>query len=137
MNKKKISLEQPLDEKLLNTIRQHLQSEKLPCSVAFDIAQKNQVQIKHIGQTADMAGIRLCKCQLGLFGYEPEKKKIKPLQIIEPALNQAIQDAQKDNRMTCKTIWHIAETMKMNKLHVSCACETLGLKIKNCQLGAF
>jgi len=137
MKQKNYSPQQTVDNEVLTIIQQYLRSDKLPCAVAFDIARKHKISIKRIGQTTDLAGIKLSKCQLGLFGYEPEKKKIKPLDTIEPDLKQAISDAQENNRIFCKTIWKIAETLKINKLHVSCACETLGIKIKNCQLGAF
>jgi hypothetical protein len=138
MNQKDNVSRQPPDQKILSIIHQHLRSGKLPCSVAFDIALKHKINVEQIGQTADIADIRLSKCQIGLFGYNPpKKKKIKSLKTIEPELKQAISDVQQDNRISCKNIWQIAEKLKTNKLHVSCACETLGLKIKNCQLGAF
>ena len=126
-----------IDQQLMDTIHARLQSGKLPCAVAFDIAKQNQMLVKKIGQTADSAGIRLSKCQLGLFGYPPENKIIKSLDTVEPELQSAINEVQKDNVIQCADIWDIAKKMGMKKLHVSCACETMALKIKGCQLGAF
>jgi hypothetical protein len=80
---------------------------------------------------------RLCKCQLGLFGYAPENKIIKSLDIVDPELEQAINETKKENVIQCSQIWEIAKKLGMRKHHVSCACETLKLKIKGCQLGAF
>ncbi|KPA16821.1 regulatory protein [Candidatus Magnetomorum sp. HK-1] len=126
-----------VNRKLLETIQERLQAEKLPCAVAYDIAQKSCIPMKEIGQTADIAEIKLSKCQIGLFGYAPEKKKITKLERIEPVLKQKILSTQHENIISCENIWKISEELQLNKLHVSCACETLGLKIKHCQLGAF
>jgi len=126
-----------IDQKLLETIKAHLQSDKLPCLAAFDIAEKNQIAVQTVAQTVDISGIRLSKCQLGLFGYPPENKIIKPLNSIEPELKQVIDNTQKENIIQCAEVWKIAKELGMKKLHVSCACETLKLKIKGCQLGAF
>jgi hypothetical protein len=125
------------DQTLLNAIKARLQSGKLPCAVAFDIAKQKQIPLHEVGQMANTEGIRLSKCQLGLFGYPPKNKIIKALEAIEPELEQAIKDTQKDNVIQCPEIWEIAQKLGMRKLHVSCACETLNLKIKVCQLGAF
>jgi len=126
-----------IDQTILNLIKARLQSGKLPCAVAFDIAEQNHIPVHTVGQTADTEGVRLSKCQLGLFGYLPDNKIIKPLETIEPELEAAINNIQKNNVIQCPEIWEIAKKMGMRKLHVSCACETLKLKIKACQLGAF
>ena len=47
---------------------------ELPCALAFDIAGKNNVAPKEVGVALDVLNIRLTKCQLGLFGYQPKKK---------------------------------------------------------------
>jgi len=126
-----------VNKKLLETIQQNLHSEKLPCAVAYDISQKLSISMKEIGQTVDATGIKLNKCQIGLFGYGPVKKKVSKLEKIDQILKQKILSSQNDNIISCKTIWDISNELKLNKLHVSCACETLGIKIKHCQLGAF
>jgi len=126
-----------INQTLLETIKSRLQSGKLPCAVAFDIAQQNQIPMQKVGQTVNNEGIRLSKCQLGLFGYTPENKIVKPLETIEDELAKAIDVTRKENVIQCAEIWKIAQKLGMRKLHVSCACETLNLKIKGCQLGAF
>jgi len=126
-----------IDQNILEGIKARLQSGKLPCAVAFDIAKQYQTTMQSIGNIVNNEGIRLSKCQLGLFGYSPENKIIKALETIAPELKQAIQSTQKNNVIQCAEIWEIANTLGVRKLHVSCACETLNLKIKACQLGAF
>jgi hypothetical protein len=126
-----------IDQNLLDIIQERLQSGKLPCAVAFDIAQKNNSSMQSIGQIVNAENIRFSKCQLGLFGYSPKNKIIKPIDSVEPELERAINDTKKDNVIQCAQIWKISKKLGMKKLHVSCACETLKLKIKGCQLGAF
>jgi hypothetical protein len=122
---------------LLEIIKSRLQSGKLPCAVAFDIALQHHIPVQKVGQTVNNEGIRLSKCQAGLFGYTPENKIIKHLETIEEELAHAIDVTQKEKVIQCAEIWEIAKKLGMSKLHVSCACETLKLKIKGCQLGAF
>jgi hypothetical protein len=125
------------DQNFLEHIKTRLQSGKLPCAVAFDIAEQNQISMHTIGQVVNTEDIRLSKCQLGLFGYPPDNKIIEPLNSIKPELKQVIQSTQKNNEIKCAEIWEIARNLGYRKLHVSCACESLKLKIRGCQLGAF
>jgi hypothetical protein len=110
---------------------------KLACAMAFQIADDLQLSPAEIGQAADMLGIRLVKCQLGLFGYTPEKKIVRPAETVERALEDAIRAALQDGRLPCRLAWELAERFQMPKMSVSAACEALGIKVKPCQLGAF
>jgi len=133
----KITDSKQIDQHLLKNIQMRLHSGKLPCAVAFDIAEHCQTSVLKVGKTVDLAGIRLSKCQLGLFGYSPENKILKTLENLDPELEQAIKAKQQDNVIQCAEIWEIAKNLGLRKLTVSFGCETLKLKIKGCQLGAF
>jgi len=109
----------------------------LACAVAFDIAASLGVEPMDVGKTADLLGCRLTKCQLGLFGYSPEKKIVGPKQPEDPAVIQAIENEAKNGRISCKQAWAIADRFGVRKMTVSSACEAIGIKIKPCQLGAF
>ncbi|MBW1954752.1 MAG: hypothetical protein JRI76_00360 [Deltaproteobacteria bacterium] len=111
--------------------------DQLPCAVAFAVAKETARFPKEVGQTADLMGIRLSKCQLGLFGYSPEKKIVKPAERIEPSLNEAITRALTKGRLSCESAWRIADTLRVSKMAVSAACEAMNIKITACQLGAF
>ncbi|MCF8069054.1 MAG: hypothetical protein K9L30_10755 [Desulfobacterales bacterium] len=110
---------------------------KLPCAVAFKISEKLDVSPSEVGKTVDLINFRLVKCQLGLFGYSPEKKIVKPAENADPAISDAIKSALTDNHLTCKKVWQIALDFNVPKLRVSSICETIGVKIRPCQLGAF
>jgi hypothetical protein len=125
-----------IDPLLQAEIRHHISKNELPCAVAFQVCQKLGIPPADIGKTADLMNLRLTQCQLGLFGYTPEKKIVKP-QPPEPKLKQAIMAKQKENRLACIAVWEIASNHNQGKMAVSGACEALNIRIKPCQLGAF
>ena len=52
-------------------------------------------------------------------------------------LESAINKKLIGGRLTCSSAWEIAGALNIPRMHVSSACEALGIKIKPCQLGAF
>jgi hypothetical protein len=125
------------DPAISQEIQMRLRKDALACAVAFDIAGKLGCTPAEVGRTADLLQISLVKCQLGLFGYKPQKKIVDSRMPQEPALGDAIRDGLVDDRLPCKTAWRIAAQFGVPKMTVSSACEALGIKIKPCQLGAF
>jgi hypothetical protein len=109
----------------------------LPCSMAFEIAARTGKEPAEVGAASDRMGIRLTTCQLGLFGYTPDKKIVEPAAVVEPDLEQAIRAKLTGGRLACRDAWALAQALHRTKLAVSAACEALGVKIKPCQLGAF
>ncbi|MBW1897639.1 MAG: hypothetical protein JRI61_01120 [Deltaproteobacteria bacterium] len=110
---------------------------ELPCAVAFKISKDQSVSMDEIGMYADFLKIRLTKCQLGLFGYKPEKKIVKTVTTISKSLEEKIKSTAHDGKISCKAAWQIASDLDINKLEVGNACETMSIKIGPCQLGAF
>lgn len=109
----------------------------LGCAVAFSIAAELNVPPIAVGQTLDQMDCRITQCQLGLFGYTPQKKIVFSEKNIEIKLKTIIETAAKNGYLACLDVWNIAETLQLSKISVSNACEGMGLKIKPCQLGAF
>lgn len=110
---------------------------ELACAVAFKIAGKLGVTPADIGKTVDLLNLKLSKCQLGLFGYKPDKKKVKAKAPENRQMEEAIRNSLTDGKLACADAWEIANRFKATKMGVSGACESLGIKIKPCQLGAF
>jgi len=111
---------------------------RISCAAAHHIAQELNEPPERVGQTADLLEFRISKCQLGLFGYGSKDNKVAPAKQIEPSLEKAIKNAlQEDNRLSCISIWKIAETLDCKRMEVSAACEMLKIKICACQIGAF
>lgn len=125
------------DTSIKNEILKQTKNEKVPCAVAFEIAKALQISPDTVGKTADLMNFKLTKCQLGLFGYQPQKKIVKPQNSIKVEVKDAVSDALVQGRLSCKRAWDIASRLNVSKMTVSSACEAMGVKIKDCQLGAF
>jgi hypothetical protein len=54
-------------DELETRVKASLIDGKLPCAVAFQIAQELKVSPKEVGETANKLKLKVCKCQLGLF----------------------------------------------------------------------
>lgn len=135
-NKKDPCDKEPIPE-VVQAIKSRLQKGDMPCAVAFDIAKRLGVEPSEVGFTLDYLKVPIVKCQLGLFGYKPEKRKIKPSDSVSSTLKEAIEARLRDGRLPCREAWAIASEQGLSKLAVSSACEALGIKISECQLGAF
>ena len=125
------------DTLIKNEILKQTKNDKIPCAVAFEIAKELQISPETVGKTADVMNFKLTKCQLGLFGYQPKKKIIKPQDNINEDVKDAVSDALVQGRLSCKRAWDIASRLQVSKMTVSSACEAMKVKIKDCQIGAF
>lgn len=110
---------------------------RVSCAVAHDIAADLGVTPAAVGMTMDLLDYRIIKCQMGIFGYGPEKKIVEPAADINAELRDMVLGAARESRISCASCWKVAESLGMQKIAVAAACDTLGLKIKPCQLGAF
>lgn len=126
-----------VDAAIRESLEREAREGTLSCAAAFTLATDLNRPPAEIGKAADLLGIRLVKCQLGLFGYAPEKKIVKPAGAVDPLLDKAIHGELQGGRLACRNAWELAERFRMPRMAVSAACEALGIKIKPCQLGAF
>ncbi len=110
---------------------------RIGCAVGHDIAAEFAVSPAEIGKTADLLELRIYHCQMGLFGYSPEKRIVKPAPEVADDLRAQLTGSALDGRIDCAGCWDIAEKLSLSKLAVAAACEHLGLKVQHCQLGAF
>lgn len=126
-----------IDPAVRESLERNADKGELACAVAFRLANELQKPPSAIGEAADLLAIRLVKCQMGLFGYSPEKKIVKAASAVDPDLAEAIRRGLENGRLPCRTAWDLAHAFKLSRMGVSSACEALGIKIKPCQLGAF
>lgn len=110
---------------------------QLSCSLAHDLASKLGVAPADFGKTLDLLDYRITACQLGLFGHSPETKIVSQAETVSDVLRERLVGAVPHDKITCEACWEVAQELGMERLSVACACETLGLKIGPCQLGAF
>jgi hypothetical protein len=118
-------------------LKQEISDGKIACAAAHGIAVKLNISPIEVGVNMDLLEMRLSKCQLGLFGYEKQKKIVKPADNIDHELEKLLEQLISDGRISCKACWDAADKIGCSKLDVSDACEALKVKISQCQFGAF
>jgi len=118
-------------------IEKKVKNGTLSCAAAHAIAEKMKLVPAEVGRSMDLMEVRLMKCQLGLFGYTPDKSIVTPAESVSADLETAINSATVDGRLPCRKAWQLAADRGIKRMDLSAACETLGIKVKPCQLGAF
>lgn len=126
-----------IDPEIKSALTSKLSDNRISCAAAHALAAELSVSPAQIGVSIDLLEARIVKCQLGLFGYTPDKKIAQAADNVSPELKSKLEASLVDNRITCLQCWEIAAELSMHKIDIAAACETLGLKIKPCQLGAF
>lgn len=134
---KKHSADKKPNPLIENEISTRSKDNQIACAVAFDIAKALNVDAGEVGMTIDLMNYQLIKCQLGLFGYQPQKKIVNPTNNVDQELTHAVKDELNDGKLSCEKAWGIASRLNIRKMNVSQACESMKIKIKPCQLGAF
>ena len=122
---------------IAEAVKKKTSGKKITCADAHKIAENFNVSPGKTGINIDLLGIRLNKCQLGLFGYAEQGKMIKPAENISKKLEKTIKESTVDGRISCAACWDAAIKNNCSKLDAACASEALGIKISSCQLGAF
>ncbi len=126
-----------IDEPISKKINSLADNGSLTCAAAHRIAKDLDILPSDIGVQIDLMEYRISQCQLGLFGYSPEKKKIDPEIEVSQTLKDALETASIERRISCSQCWEIGDTLKIKRLDMGSACEKMGTRIKPCQLGAF
>ncbi len=125
------------DPEVKQKLQQKIEDGKISCAAAHALAVELNVVPEKIGIAIDLMEARIHKCQLGLFGYQPEKCIVKPAATPFPEVETAVNDNLEKGRITCEKCWQIADRLGKKKMDVSSVCESMGIKITKCQLGAF
>lgn len=110
---------------------------RITCAAAHEVATSLGVTPAEVGKTSDLLEYRLIECQLGLFGYSPQRRIVKPAEEVSDELRERLARATRRGKISCAACWRIADALGLEKIAVSAACETLTIKIVHCQLGAF
>jgi len=125
------------DERIAGAVREKAAEGALPCAEAERIGAALGVKLEEVGRTLDLLELRIGRCQLGLFGYGPERNAVRPASSVAKDLEEAIRVRLADGRLPCRAAWEIAAELRITRMEVSAACETQKIRIKPCQLGAF
>jgi hypothetical protein len=125
------------DPQIARAVKKKVSDGGIACATAFKIASDLNVPPASVGVVIDLLEVRIEKCQLGLFGYSPGKRIVKPAENVSPRLAEAIKGSLVGNCLPCASSWEIAKKFGLAKMDVSAACEALKIKISSCQLGSF
>lgn len=110
---------------------------EISCENAFTVIENTGVLPLDVGKLINRLDMKITCCQLGLFGYKPEKKILKPADSVSEQLSSLIMQYVNNGRIICADVWKVADSQGITRLDAASACEKLSLKIKKCQLGAF
>lgn len=112
-------------------------NDELTCTDATAVAVTLNKPMPEVGLTLDLLEISITKCQLGLFGYHPQKRIVSQAQSIAPELEAAVRERLVNGALPCDAAWEIAGNLALPKMKIASVCEVMKIKIKPCQLGAF
>lgn len=135
--KAKHSPETKVLKSLYDAIQKATAAGDISCTSAEGIAMRQNITMQTVGTAIDVMEINIVKCQLGLFGYGPEKMAVKAAKSVNKELEDAIRGGLRKDRLPCEEAWRIADSFKIPRMKVAAACEALKIKVKPCQLGAF
>lgn len=130
-----------MDERLQQAMWERTEDGKLPCNQAFAIAHILEIDPLDVGFAANEAGIRISRCQLGLFGYGPKAegkhKIVHAMEKVPERMAARLREAAKGETITCTAVWRVADGLGYKRIEASSAVEAMGLKVSRCQLGCF
>lgn len=126
-----------IDEQIARLIRQKAKENMITCADAISIAAETGKTIPEVGVNLDLLETRISFCQMGLFGFSPDKRIVRAAKAVDEALQKAIEAKLQNGRLSCQQSWVIADAFDLPRMAISEACEALKIKIKPCQLGAF
>lgn len=126
-----------VDEQLAKLIGQKAKDNIITCTDAVAIAAATGKKIPEVGVALDLLETRISFCQMGLFGFSPDKRIVRSAATVDERLKRAIEEKLQDGKLSCLKSWLIADELNLPRMAVSEACEALKIKIKPCQLGAF
>jgi len=115
---------------------------QIPCAVAHKLAGEWGVTPEELGAAANEAGVRITRCQMGFFGYAPQKGMpgyaiVKPAEHVPDDLAAEVQAALVNGRLPCRAAWDLAHRHGLNYRQMGDVVEALGIRVKPCQLGCF
>lgn len=125
------------DDKIAKAVRVAGRDGKIGCAAAFSIAAELGVEPEEVGVTMDLLEHRINRCQLGLFGYEPDKRIVEAAESVNSDMREAIESSLDNGRLACAEAFKIADQFRCPRMDVAAACEALSIKINACRLGSF
>lgn len=137
-----IRAQYPTDETPDKTIAAKLEAtanadKRIACLAVHEIAQVLDCLPLNVGQTADLIGIRINRCQLGLF--DRKDTDVQPLSKddITQEMQALVESAVLNGQLACIDSWRLSDQLNLSRLQMGALCDELKIKVSPCQLGAF
>ena len=126
---------------LKDRVREAANDDQLPCALAHKLTLEWKVTPEELGAVARELGIRITRCQMGLFGYGPKGtpsyRVVQAADHVPEGLSVEVQAALIDGRLPCRAAWELAGRHGLTYRQIGDVVEALGLKVKPCRLGQF
>jgi hypothetical protein len=126
---------------LQDRVRATADDDQLPCALAHKLADELGVMPEVLGAAAKEAGIRITRCQMGLFGYGPKGtpsyRVVRAANHYPEGMEVEAKAALVDGRLPCRAAWALAKRHGLAYREMGDVLEALYLKVKPCQLGQF
>jgi hypothetical protein len=114
---------------------------RVTCATMHRIARKLGVEPIEVGNVASESDVHASQCQLGLFGHSPrgqgKGRVVEADAVVSDELAEHMRAALVNGRLPCAAAWDIATELKLNRIDLGNAAETLDISIAPCQLGFF
>ncbi|MBN2431532.1 MAG: hypothetical protein JXQ27_08660 [Acidobacteria bacterium] len=110
---------------------------QISCARAHQLAAEVGISPLTVGQALDRLHIKIRRCQLGLFGHDPQGRIVPDNIHVPPRLKEELAVRRQDDRLPCRDAWELAREFGLSRLDICGACEKLDIRISHCQLGAF
>jgi len=120
-------------------LKDRLRDGQLPCAFAFRLAAETKTTPAEVGAEVNRLGVRISRCQLGLFGYKAFGRKglLQGFEEVPGDVAVSLKAAATNGTISCADLWRVAEEHGLPRVAVACAAETLDLQVTPCQLGCF
>ncbi len=125
------------DKKICEIIQAESRDGKMSCPAVLKISEKLNISKSEAGYYVDYLGLRLAKCQIGLFGHGEKGKLIRMLEDPDENIKIQIESLLEGKSLSCENVFTIAKKQNVSQVTVGSVCQSIGVKIKKCQIGAF
>ncbi len=122
---------------LEGVIKASLKDGYLSCPLAWAIAKKSNVSKIAVGDIADKLGVRITNCQLGCFKIEKTPYDKSSRNNINSEVITVIKTSKESNQLTCAKVFDLARQYRLKPMVIADEINSMGLKIRSCQLGCF
>jgi hypothetical protein len=131
-----------MTELFRDSLELYVTDDQLSCEDAHRLAEMADMTPAEFARAvSETTPVRFYRCQLGLFGYGPKaqglSKIVQAAGHVPDAIRADVLNAARDGGISCDDVWRIARQHRYPRLALANIIETMGLRVRVCQLGCF